>query len=119
MDFQEQTQHHIQIRETLAAAIGEREAPDPHALRSDRLCGTGCWLHGEGARRWAGNHAFMGLLETHRAFHQQAGAVADLISRGEFVEAQRALRHGTPFAHALADLAAALRRMKSAASLAA
>lgn len=119
MDFQEQAHHHTQIRDALAAAISERTAPDPQALRSDRLCATGCWLHGEGARRWAGNHAFLGLLETHRAFHREAAAVADLIVRGEYVEAQRALRLGTPFAHALADLAAALRRMKSAASLAA
>lgn len=115
MDFQEQAHHHTQIRETLAAAISERHPVDPSALRSDRLCPMGCWLHGEGARRWSGNHAFLGLLETHRAFHQQAAAVADQISRGQLAEAQRALRNGTPFALALSDLTASLRRMRSAA----
>ncbi|MET3667487.1 CZB domain-containing protein [Caulobacter sp. 1776] len=116
MDFQEQAHQHTQIREALVAAIIERQPIDPDALRSDRQCPTGCWLHGDGARRWAGNHAFLGLLETHRAFHQQAAAIADQIGRGHFAEAQRALRHGTPFAQALADLTASLRRMRAAAS---
>ena len=116
MDFQEQAHQHTEIREALVAAVTERNPVDPTALRSDRLCPTGCWLHGEGARRWAGNHAFLGLLETHRAFHQQAGAIAEQISRGHFAEAHKALRNGAPFALALADLIAALRRMRSAAS---
>ena len=116
MDFQEQAHQHTQIREALVAAVTERHPIDPNALRSDRLCPTGCWLHGEGARRWAGNHAFLGLLETHRAFHQQAGLVADQIHRGQWTDAQRALRNGSSFALALADLQAALRRMRTAAS---
>lgn len=116
MDFQEQAQHHHQIREALVAAVTERHTIDPAALRTDRHCPTGCWLHGEGARRWAGNHAFLGLLETHRAFHQQAGVVADQISRGQWGEAQKALRNGSPFALALADLNAALRRMRATAT---
>ena len=116
MDFQEQAHHHIQIREALVAAIAERRPIDPNAFRSDRHCPTGCWLHGDQARRWAGHHAFLGLLETHRAFHQQAAAVADQINRGQLAEAQRALRNGAPFAQALGDLNASLRRMRSAAS---
>ena len=72
------------------------------------------------ARVHAGNHAFLGLLESHRAFHQQAGLVADQINRGQWTEAQRSLRHGSPFALAVGDLAAALRRMRvTAESLAA
>ncbi|AYV47500.1 hypothetical protein CFHF_06200 [Caulobacter flavus] len=116
MDFQEQAQQHTQVREALVAAITERQPIDAAALRSDRLCPAGCWLHGDGSRRWAGNHAYLGLLETHRAFHQQAGAVADLICRGQWSEAQRAVRSGSTFALALADLTAALRRMRTAAT---
>lgn len=116
MDFQEQAHHHADIREALDAAIIEQQPIDPAAFKSDRLCSTGCWLHGDGARRWAGNHAFLGLLEAHREFHRQAGAVAERIHRGQFAEAQRALRNGTPFAQALADLTAAFRRMRAASS---
>ncbi len=119
MDFQDQAQHHVQIREQLGAAISEQMPVDPIAFKSDRLCPTGCWLHGEGARRWAGNHAFLGLLEAHRAFHQQAGSVAEHIRRGEVAEAHRAMRPGSPFAGALADLNVAFRRMKAAASVSA
>jgi hypothetical protein len=116
MDFQEQAHQHAQIREALIAAIAKRHPFDSAALPSDRLCPTGCWLHGEGARRWAGNHAFLGLLEAHRSFHQHASLVADLISRGQWAEAQRAFRTGSPFTLAHADLNAALRRMRAAAA---
>lgn len=119
MDFQEQALQHTQIRETLGAAISEGKPIDPAAYRSDRQCPTGCWLHGEAARRWAGNHAFLGLLEAHRAFHARAGEVAELARRGQSSEAQRALRNGTPFAESLADLNAAFRRMRAAATVAA
>jgi hypothetical protein len=115
MDFQEHAHHHHHIREALAAALNERRPVDPAALRSDRHCPLGYWIHGEGARRWAGNHAFLGLLESHRAFHQQAGLVADQINRGQWTEARRSLRQGSPFVLAVADLAAALRRMRATA----
>lgn len=115
MDFHEQAHEHTQIREALSAAIDQQTRLDPTALKSDRLCPTGCWLHGEAARRWAGNHVFLGLLEAHREFHAQAGAVAAQIGRGQFAEAQRALRNGTPFALALANLTASFRRMRAAA----
>ncbi|MEH0196332.1 hypothetical protein SGCZBJ_14420 [Caulobacter zeae] len=115
MDFQEHAHNHHHIREALVAALSERQPIDLAALRSDRHCPTGCWIHGEGARRWAGNHAFLGLLENHRAFHQQAGLVADQINRGQWSEAQKSLRNGSPFALALSDLAAALRRMRATA----
>ncbi|ATC31010.1 hypothetical protein CA606_00845 [Caulobacter vibrioides] len=119
MDFLEHAHQHTLIRETLGAAISEQQPLKPADYKSDRLCPTGCWLHGEGARRWAGNHAFLNLLEAHREFHLRAGEVAELAQRGATVEAQRALRNGTPFAYALADLNAAFRRMKAAATVAA
>ncbi len=116
MDFLEHAHQHTLIRETLGAAISEQQPLKPADYKSDRLCPTGCWLHGEGARRWAGNHSFLALLEAHREFHLRAGEVAE---SGATVEAQRALRNGTPFAYALADLNAAFRRMKAAATVAA
>ncbi len=45
--------------------------------------------------------------------------MAELAQRGATVEAQRALRNGSPFAAAAADLNGAFRRMKAAASVAA
>lgn len=116
MDFQEQANLHAQIREALVAAITERHPVDPDALRSERHCPTGCWLHGDGARRWAGNHAFMGLLEAHRAFHQQVALVADMIDRQQWAEAKKAVRGGSSFDRAHIDLNAALRRMRAAAT---
>ena len=50
-----------------------------------------------------------------QAFHARAAEVAGQINRGQFDEAQRALRSGTPFGQALADLGLAFRRMKAAA----
>jgi hypothetical protein len=115
MDFQEQARLHGKVRDELTAAISQQRPLDATVLKTDRLCETGCWLHGDSRKRWAGNHAFLGLFEAHRAFHQHAGAVAEQINRRAFAEAQRAVRPGTPFALALADLNAAFRRMKAAA----
>ncbi|WP_165191632.1 CZB domain-containing protein [Caulobacter soli] len=113
MDLQEQARLHGQVRDALQAAIDGQDGLDIAAFKSDRQCETGCWLHGEGQRRWAGNHAFLGLMEAHRAFHAAAGSVADQINRGRHAEAQRALRNGAPLAMALSDLNAAFRRMKA------
>jgi hypothetical protein len=114
MDFQEQARLHSQIRDALSTAVAERRTVDVAALKSDRLCETGCWLHDEGRKRWAGNHAFLGLLEAHRDFHAAVGQVADLINREQFAEAQRSLRNGGAFADALVVLTGSFRRMKAA-----
>ena len=119
MDFHEQTRQHTQIRGTRSTAISAPSSLDPSLFKSDRRCPTGCWLHGEGGRRWATNHAFLGPMEAHREFHAQAGAVAEQIGRGQLAQAQRALRNGTPFALALAELTAAFRRRRTAATSAA
>ena len=115
MDFQEQARLHGRLQDELDAAISDERPIDLAMLKTDRHCAIGCWLHGEGAKRWAGNHAFLGLFETHKAFHLSAAAVAEQINRRQFGEARRMLRVGTPFALALADLKAAFRRMKAAA----
>lgn len=117
MEFQHHASQHSQIREMLSAAIVEQASVDGLLLRSPCHCEVGRWLGGEGARRWAGHHAFLGLNEAHREFHACAGQVAELINGGDYVEAQRALRSGSRFSLALADLASAFRRMKAAAEL--
>lgn len=117
MDFLEQARLHAQIRDELSAAIAERRKVDVAAFRSDRICETGCWLHGEGRKRWAGNHAFLGLLETHRDFHAAVALVGDRINREQYAEAQRSLRNGGAFADSLAVLTGAFRRMKAAAEM--
>jgi hypothetical protein len=115
MDFQEQARLHGAMRDELYAAIDEERPIDATRFKADRHCTIGCWLHGEGRTHWAGNHAFLGLFEAHKAFHALAGAVAERINSRELSEAQRMLRTGTPFALALADLNAAFRRMRAAA----
>lgn len=116
MDFQEQAQLHSQIRDALAAAISERQPPAPALLATERLCPTGCWLQGPGARRWAGNHTFLCVSETHRAFHREVDAIAGQIARGQWHDAQKALPQGAALAQALGDLTAALRSMRTAAA---
>lgn len=114
MDFQEQSLHHIQIRDAFAAAINARRSDADTIALPERDCPAGRWIYGEAARRWAGHHAYLGLLEAHRAFHQQADIVAAQIRRQQWSEGQKALRAGSPFTQALADLNAALRRMRTA-----
>ncbi|WP_343699660.1 CZB domain-containing protein [Caulobacter sp.] len=114
MDFQEQAQRHLQVRDELHEAIASQSRVDARALRADSTCDLGCWLQGEGRRRWPGNHAYLSLLEAHRDFHAAAADVAELINRGDFTEAQRRLRANTPLSVASAALTAGARRMRLA-----
>ncbi|MFT4250918.1 MAG: CZB domain-containing protein [Caulobacter sp.] len=114
MDFQEQTRFHNHICETLEDAIAGGRQVDAAAVRAERQCAAGQWLHGEGHRLMPGSHLHLHCLEAHRDFHRAAGQVADQINRGATADARRSLRNGGALALAKAELTAAFRKMRIA-----
>lgn len=115
MDFVEQTQFHNRICEDLEEAMAGGRQVDAVAVRAERQCAAGQWLHGEGHRRMPGSHLHLHCLEAHREFHRVAGQVADQVNRGAVADARRSLRNGGALAQAKADLTAAFRKMRIAA----
>ncbi|NGM51281.1 hypothetical protein G5B46_16855 [Caulobacter sp. 602-2] len=114
MDFLEQTTFHNRICEDLEAAMAAGGKVDAAAIRAERTCAAGQWLHGEGHRRMPGSHLHLHCLEAHRDFHRIAGQVAEQINRGAMADARRAVRNGGALAGAKAELAAALRKLRVA-----
>lgn len=114
MDFLEQTQFHNRICEELETAMAGGRTVDAAAVRAERTCAAGQWLHGEGHKRMPGSHLHLHCLEAHRDFHRIAGQVAEQINRGAVADARRAIRNGGALAGAKAELAAALRKMRIA-----
>ena len=114
MDLTEEARAHAKICDHLLEAVASKTTVDAAALRSDRQCGAGRWLHGPIQQRWAGNHTYLNCVEAHREFHQAASEVADLINRGEYAEANRRLRNGSRLAMATSTLTTAFRRMRLA-----
>jgi len=114
MDFLEQTTFHNRICEDLEAAMAAGRAVDAAAIRAERTCAAGQWLHGEGHKRMPGSHLHLHCLEAHRDFHRIAGQVAEQINRGAVADARRAMRNGGALAGAKAELAAAFRKMRVA-----
>lgn len=114
MDFLEQTTFHNSICDELEAAMAAGRTIDAAAVRAERTCAAGQWLHGEGHRRMPGSHLHLHCLEAHRDFHRIAGQVADQINRGAVSDARRAIRNGGALAGAKAELAAAFRKLRVA-----
>ncbi|MBI1682406.1 CZB domain-containing protein [Caulobacter hibisci] len=114
MDFQEQTHFHNRICEELDTALAAGATVDAAAVRAERQCAAGQWLHGEGHRRMPGSHLHLHCLEAHRDFHRAAGQVADMINRGATADARKSLRNGGTLALAKTELASALRKMRIA-----
>ena len=97
LDFGQARAVHQQWRITLRNAIQRRLKVDVDTLRRDDCCKLGQWLHGPAKGRWGTVPAFSALVQQHRAFHQEAGKVGDLINQQHFEQAQRTLEPGAPF----------------------
>ncbi|MDD2536346.1 MAG: methyl-accepting chemotaxis protein [Macromonas bipunctata] len=97
LDFGQARAVHQQWRITLRNAIQRRLKVDVDTLRRDDCCKLGQWLHGPAKGRWGTVPAFSALVQQHRAFHQEAGKVGDLINQQHFEQAQRTLEPGASF----------------------
>jgi hypothetical protein len=85
---------------------------DATNLRRDDCCELGKWIYGGGGRRWGQVPVFSELVRHHKAFHAEAGKVADLLNQGQASRAQSQLESGTPFMRAGQMVGNALRQLR-------
>lgn len=65
------------------------------SVGDDTKCVLGCWLHGPGQESYATLPLFQHIIAAHRAFHQEAQRIVDLLLAGEVEAAE--LHLGTRF----------------------
>ena len=112
INFDDAISAHQQWRITLRNAIQRKLTVDVDKLRRDDCCVLGGWLHGVGGRRWGNTPAFTSLLDTHRAFHKEAGKVAELINQKRMKEAQELVDPGHPFHQIGQQVVSAIRNLR-------
>jgi hypothetical protein len=102
---------HRQWKIKLRDAIEGRQQVDTATLARDDCCPLGKWIHGDG-QRLSGRVSFSDLLNHHRRFHREAGAVGELVNQHRYRQAEDALAPGTPFSAATSDVVLVLATVK-------
>lgn len=91
---------HAQWKIKFRKAIDGKEQLDNRTICRDDCCELGKWLHGEGKRRHGASGEFQTLMLRHKAFHTEAGKVADAINLKLYDRAIGMLENATPFSTA-------------------
>ena len=117
MNLDEAVKKHIEWRAKFRLAIVKKEQMDAATISKDNCCEVGKWLHGEGKSRWAGKPEFQRALDRHKAFHAEAGKVAQLINAQKYTEADAAIGNGTAFENVSKEVSTALILLKKAAGI--
>ncbi|WP_348697288.1 methyl-accepting chemotaxis protein [Duganella fentianensis] len=94
---------HRQWKVKLRDAIEKGDQIDVKTLERDDCCALGKWIYGDG-QRLSGRPSFVTLIDKHARFHRIAGQVGELINKGEYLRAEQALGHGTPFSKATTEV---------------
>ena len=100
VDLDAAIEKHTEWKIKLRHAISSQEQLDAATISKDNCCQLGQWLHGKGKPRFAHNPEFQSLTTRHKAFHVEAGKVAELINAKKYSEAEQALHNGKSYAEA-------------------
>jgi Methyl-accepting chemotaxis protein (MCP) signalling domain/Chemoreceptor zinc-binding domain len=103
---------HMDWKIKLRGAISRQEQLDASSISKDNCCELGHWLHGNGKAKFGQNPDFQSLVTLHRAFHSEAGKVAELINAKEYSKAEDALRVGTGYSTVSDSVRAAIHSLK-------
>ena len=117
MNIEEAVHAHAEWKMKFRGAIAKKAQMDAASIGRDNCCTIGQWLHGEGKARLGAKPEYLRALNTHKAFHQQAGRVATMINAGDYAQAEASMNAGTPYANASNEVAVALIALKKAANL--
>jgi len=108
MDLDQVIYDHAEWKTRFRTAITQRVCMDATAIGSDQCCNLGKWLHGEGRHSSGHLTAFTFLVQTHAAFHHEAGKIASLINAGDIKSAEAELEYGTRYSRAAQGVALAI-----------
>ncbi len=113
VDFDKVIAAHQQWRVTLRNAALKGKKLDADTLRRDDCCTLGKWIYGGGGKRWGQQPLFTELVKQHKAFHQEAGRVADAINSGALDKAQKMMEGGTAFVEAGHQVTQTVRQLRA------
>ena len=112
MDFENAIAAHVEWKTKLRTAITTQSELDALAAAKDNICPLGRWLHGEAREKYAHLAEFAGCLQSHAAFHREAGRVATLINGKRYDEATAALDAGSPYAKSSMETTMAISKLR-------
>jgi methyl-accepting chemotaxis protein len=84
---------HADWRNKLRKALIHKEQLDAETIGRDNCCELGKWLHGAGKSQYGGKPSFVKLVDAHRAFHEEAGRVAQEVNSGRYELANKMLEN--------------------------
>jgi len=113
IDFDKIIAAHQQWRVTLRNNALKKKKMDAETLRRDDCCALGKWIYGGGGKRWGTVPVFKDLVQYHKAFHHEAGKVADAINQGQEKRAQDMMENGTPFVEAGHSVTQTIRSLRA------
>ncbi|MCP5269507.1 MAG: CZB domain-containing protein [Zoogloeaceae bacterium] len=102
---------HAEWKVKLRSAIARQETLDAESIAKDNCCELGKWLHSEAKEKYAAMHSYSPCVETHAAFHLEAGKVAAMINARKYSEAEAMLGSGSAYSKASTAVASAIMRL--------
>lgn len=112
MDLDKAVQTHVGWKMKFRSAIAKHEHLDAATILKDDCCEVGKWLHSSGKMALGGKAEFGKALTAHKAFHAEAGKIAQLINAKKYDEAEKQLGAGTSYTHASNSVSSALIALK-------
>jgi methyl-accepting chemotaxis protein len=112
MDFENAISAHVEWKTKLRGAIAAKSELDSFTAARDDVCPLGKWLHGDARTKYAHLAEFSGCVQSHAAFHREAGRVATLINARRYDEATAALDGGAPYAKASMETTIAISKLR-------
>ncbi len=100
IDLDAAIQKHAQWKFKLHAAINKQENLVVNDVTRDDCCMLGEWLYGDAKLKYASLHSYDECLQKHRAFHTEAGKVAQCINDKKYREAEAMMGNNTSYAKA-------------------
>ncbi len=113
VDFDKVIAAHQQWRVTLRNAVLKNKKLEADTIRRDDCCALGKWIYGGGGKRWGHEPLFTDLVKHHKAFHQEAGKVADAINASKMDQASRMMENETPFVEAGHNVTHTIRQLRA------
>lgn len=98
MNLEETLNSHADWKEKFLRAIRSQEQLDIESISSSRCCMLGKWLYDESIHLHGTQRSYQRLVQTHAAFHFEAGKVARLINEQQYEAALAQMSQDTPLA---------------------